>query len=125
MGKQRGSIPNSSGGSSDGRGRYQHIDMTNMESTPPLGHNANRFQPSQGHLMNFNPSLASSSHLGGSVSSVEGSFHISSHPTSPLLGSHNSPLRHRNNRYRHDTYFHILNCGDNSKCRVASQIDYK
>ena len=109
MGKQRGSIPNSSGGSSDGRGRYQHIDMTNMESTPPLGHNANRFQPSQGHLMNFNPSLASSTHLGGSVSSVEGSFHISSHPTSPLLGSHNSPLRHRNNRYRHDNNFHIQN----------------
>ena len=98
MGKQRGGLSNSSVGTSDGRGRYQKMDMTTIDSTPPLGQ-SNRFHPPQGHLMNFAPSLASSTNLGGSVSSVEGSFHSSSHPTSPLLGSHNSPLRHRNNRY--------------------------
>jgi hypothetical protein len=97
MGKQRGGLSNSSGGTSDCRGRYQQIDMTSMESTPPLGQ-THRFHPPQGHLMNFAPSLASSTNLGGSVSSVEGSFPSSSHPSSPLLGSHNSPLRQRNNR---------------------------
>ena len=95
MGKQRGS--SSSSGGTDGRGRYQEIDMANIGSTPPLGQ-VNRFQPPQGYLINFAPSLASSTNLGGSVSSVEGSFPPSSHPTSPLLGSHMSPLRHRNNR---------------------------
>ena len=101
MGKQRGSSMTSSGGT-DGRGRYQQIDMTNFDATPPMGH-TNRFQPlPQGHLVNIAPSLAlSSSHLGGSVSSVDGSFPPSSHPTSPLLGSHMSPLRQRNNhRYK-------------------------
>ena len=101
MGKQRGSSTTSSGGT-DGRGRYQQIDMTKFDSTPPMGH-ANRFQPQpQGHLMNIASSLAlSSSNLGGSVSSVEGSFPPSSHPTSPLLGSHMSPLRQRNShRYK-------------------------
>ena len=96
MGKQRGP-PSNGSNETDGRGRYQQIDMTNMESTPPMGQ-ANRFHPSQGHLMNFAPSLATSSNLGGSISSVEGSYLSSSHPTSPLLGSHNSPLRHRNIR---------------------------
>ena len=96
MGKQREALSNTSGGT-DGRGRYQQIDMASIDSTPPLGQ-TNRFHPSPVHRMNFVPSLASSTNLGGSVSSVEGSFLSSSHPTSPLLGSNNSPLRHRNNR---------------------------
>ena len=96
MGKPRGSSSNSSN-EYDNRGRYQQIDMTNMEATPPMGQ-SNRFHPSQGHLMNYNSSLATSSNLGGSISSVEGSYLSSSHPTSPLLGSHNSPMRHRNAR---------------------------
>ena len=59
----------------DGRGRYQAMD-----SLEPQGHRGGS------HMLHY----VSSSGFGGSMSSADGSFPPSSHPTSPLLGR--SPL---------------------------------
>lgn len=85
MGKTR-NIKNSSngaggggGGGSDGRGKYTAMDSLMMTEANDV---ASSPKPGS-HVLNF---ISTSSNFGGSMSSADGSFPATSHPTSPLLG---------------------------------------